>query len=762
MKNCLLVLWCCCSSLFVFSQGSSQGDLLFSNYEYALAASSYESQGSNGLSPVQTENLLVCYYVLLNDEKGLPLVNQLLNKNESNLNYWLFKSRFEKEGGNFAAATKSANRYLELGGKNLPAGYLNSCKFQERYMRKIAGELTNNSNNTTKANFITRTANKTLFFKEIGVDSVRKISNSNAWEEAFLLRPFTDVNGALVEWKLLPEDDLLSIQSLQIDLASNTVYFSATRPAGNKATDVNSKIYKADFNGFDAPLSNVGIFKSAGIVENDIVGQVALSPNGELLVFSKLDRSKGTSDLFLSKKSGGSWSQANAIGFLNTSGEEAFPLFLNDSTFCFSSDGRLGNGDLDIFQVKVTDQFSKEESLYQFLSPLNSTADDFLWTHDGKELSTFCSNRKSTVGDDDVWAVSSTDLLVRYAGKIAGDKDYDGFIDGDEIAGDIDEDGIINNGEIAGDINGDRIINEGEIAGDVNANMVIEGNEIAGDVDGNYKIDLDKGEITGDVNGNKTIDDGEIAGDVSGNKIIDNGEIAGDVNGNKIIDDGEIAGDVNGNKIIDDGEIAGDTSGNKIIDGNEIAGDVNGNGIIDDGEIAGDVNGNKIIDSDELTGDINGNGKIDSDEVLGDANGNRILDHWEIGEDIEALLRLWSKEHILYEFNISATREQFSYLERLKGFLDQGYQFDIESVGHTDSRGLSEYNYKLGLKRAKEAKAILVKMGFPASDIKVTSVGEEELENDCYDGVDCTEEEHKVNRFVNLNLSLKKVGKPTL
>ena len=53
-------------------------------------------------------------------------------------------------------------------------------------------------------------------------------------------------------------------------------------------------------------------------------------------------------------------------------------------------------------------------------------------------------------------------------------------------------------------------------------------------------------------------------------------------------------------------------------------------------------------------------------------------------------------------------------------------QIHIRITGNTDSRGSSEYNLALGLRRAAEAKAFLVNNGIDASRLTITSMGSEQ------------------------------------
>jgi len=70
----------------------------------------------------------------------------------------------------------------------------------------------------------------------------------------------------------------------------------------------------------------------------------------------------------------------------------------------------------------------------------------------------------------------------------------------------------------------------------------------------------------------------------------------------------------------------------------------------------------------------------------------------------------------------------------------------IEVGSHTDSRGSFEYNNKLSEERSKSVVSYLVQKGIDPGRIRAIGYGEYHLLNKCADGVDCTEEEHQINR----------------
>ncbi|MAN58212.1 MAG: hypothetical protein CMC08_00060 [Flavobacteriaceae bacterium] len=70
----------------------------------------------------------------------------------------------------------------------------------------------------------------------------------------------------------------------------------------------------------------------------------------------------------------------------------------------------------------------------------------------------------------------------------------------------------------------------------------------------------------------------------------------------------------------------------------------------------------------------------------------------------------------------------------------------IHIESHTDSRGNDAYNEALSEKRAQSTLNWLVSKGIDRSRLSARGYGENRLVNECSNGVECTEEEHQLNR----------------
>jgi peptidoglycan-associated lipoprotein len=103
--------------------------------------------------------------------------------------------------------------------------------------------------------------------------------------------------------------------------------------------------------------------------------------------------------------------------------------------------------------------------------------------------------------------------------------------------------------------------------------------------------------------------------------------------------------------------------------------------------------------------------------------------------------------NIYYDFDDTTLRaESFPELSKLVVILQENPTLRVEIGSHTDSRGRTEYNDDLSRGRANSVVAYLVGKGIPAARMEARGYGERRLLNRCADGVECSEEEHQLNR----------------
>ncbi|MEM1121894.1 MAG: OmpA family protein [Bacteroidota bacterium] len=120
----------------------------------------------------------------------------------------------------------------------------------------------------------------------------------------------------------------------------------------------------------------------------------------------------------------------------------------------------------------------------------------------------------------------------------------------------------------------------------------------------------------------------------------------------------------------------------------------------------------------------------------GDPAGN-----YQVGQEI-------TLNQIYYDFDQHYIRaDAANDLDYLILVMQEYPSMEIALASHTDSRGETDYNRWLSRSRSKSAKKYLIENGIEPYRInKAVGYGETQHVNDCYDGVECSEEEHQRNR----------------
>lgn len=107
---------------------------------------------------------------------------------------------------------------------------------------------------------------------------------------------------------------------------------------------------------------------------------------------------------------------------------------------------------------------------------------------------------------------------------------------------------------------------------------------------------------------------------------------------------------------------------------------------------------------------------------------------------------------ILFEYNrADLMPDSKLVLDRLADLLKESGA-KVELSAHTDSRGNDTYNLKLSQRRAESCVNYLMSQGVSMKHLSAKGYGESKIKNRCKNGVTCTEEEHTVNRRVEITV----------
>lgn len=152
-------------------------------------------------------------------------------------------------------------------------------------------------------------------------------------------------------------------------------------------------------------------------------------------------------------------------------------------------------------------------------------------------------------------------------------------------------------------------------------------------------------------------------------------------------------------------------------------------------------------------GDLNANNQNNNDPsqmsledlrkyFLGNGNSN-----FEVGQAFD--LRGIYYDYDKYNIRSDASNE----LDYLIAVMNMYPSMEIVLNSYTDSRGSNKYNLWLSKKRANSAMRYLMENGIDAHRIQNTKgFGESQLVNGCTDDIDCTEEEHQLNRRTEIRI----------
>ncbi len=116
-----------------------------------------------------------------------------------------------------------------------------------------------------------------------------------------------------------------------------------------------------------------------------------------------------------------------------------------------------------------------------------------------------------------------------------------------------------------------------------------------------------------------------------------------------------------------------------------------------------------------------------------------------VGTDLFKLLNL---NPIYFDFDKSFIRPDAQIeLAKVIAYMNEYPSVKIDVRSHTDARGRDSYNWALSNRRNKSTKEWIINKGGISSDrISGDGYGETQIQNQCTNGVKCSDEEHEFNR----------------
>jgi peptidoglycan-associated lipoprotein len=196
------------------------------------------------------------------------------------------------------------------------------------------------------------------------------------------------------------------------------MYF--TRCASSNITNNTCKLFVAKKNGDSwGQAEQVKVLNMA--YDTFAVAQPAISPDGLRLYFtSNIPKGLGGFDIWYVERKSKSdkWGDAiNAGDIINSKGDDMYPYVRYDNTFFFSSNGHHGMGGLDMFRINKDPK--NKDQIVNLMYPMNSPMDDFGIIYErNSERGFFSSNRKGSKGYDDIWQFSLPPLHFSVGGTL--------------------------------------------------------------------------------------------------------------------------------------------------------------------------------------------------------------------------------------------------------------------------------------------------------------------------------------------------------
>ncbi len=109
--------------------------------------------------------------------------------------------------------------------------------------------------------------------------------------------------------------------------------------------------------------------------------------------------------------------------------------------------------------------------------------------------------------------------------------------------------------------------------------------------------------------------------------------------------------------------------------------------------------------------------------------------------------RIKALGYVYFDLNSSyLNSKDKELLDNLMAILNEHPNLVLQIGSHTDSRGTDKYNLWLSQRRADRTVEYLISKGISEDRVVTKAYGEENLTNECDDGVYCTESKHRKNR----------------
>ncbi len=532
---------------------------------------------------------------------------------------------------------------------------------------------------------------------------------------------------------------------LCFDATTQTVFFSRNNSADNKLVQVKCKddgetcarqqLYTAKKQGEQWTNEEKLSFNNGEYAFR----HPSLSIDGKKLYFSSnRPGGQGGYDIWMSNKVGEDWGEPVNLGpKINTAQSEGFPFIYADGTLLFSTDGRGGAGQLDMFYALPDKGRSYQEPI-NLGRPFNSDGDDFGLIMDlERKNGYFTSNRITGLGMDDIYSFTSPDPIINPKKKekavicVLDKADESPIALANVKYADVSKYNVLELPSATQTANGDFSLSQ--IVTEDASKILVTDSTCRTDFivpTGEYLVNVTKDgyapkqvfiKATPDVSFYKVYLE-------KANGQLVNGVLRNDrglpIPGAMVTITDPETGETQTVTTDPQGKYTFLAKPNKKY------------------AVTGSKPNHEPITDTFTTPD----GKIPSEYAF-NAKMKELVSPLRKGLNFELT-------NVYYNFNDASLRPDARRdLEALVTVMTAYPEVEIELGSHTDCRGSDAYNDNLSQRRAESVVQYLTEHGISKSRMVARGYGEHQHRNQCADGVECTEEEHQRNRRTEVTLT---------
>lgn len=383
-----------------------EGDRHFQQMGYARAVEAYRVAAEMGAVNEHVTRRLAECYLRLGDmaeaERWYAIVVKFLNREPMDMFHY---AQTLKSNGKYVEAEEWMDRYLATQGEGRRSNIVSfTRKFLQEEPRFTVKPV---SINTPYSDFGVTWLNDGRVLFSSARSKRTTVDRRAAWND----QPFLDLFVADVA----DGGDLENVRPLPGSVNSKLHEGPATASTGGEEIWFTRNSAQRNQHG----ISRLGIFrtqrqkdkyaKPAPFVHNNPEisnGHPALSPDGRRMYFvSDMPGGYGGTDIYVVRRQGDGWSEPENLGpTINTPHNEVFPFMAADGTLYFSSNGHPGLGGLDIFAALPGRDGTFSVPINVGI-PVNSPADDFAFVIDPTgSRGYFSSDRADGRGSDDIYS----------------------------------------------------------------------------------------------------------------------------------------------------------------------------------------------------------------------------------------------------------------------------------------------------------------------------------------------------------------------